>query len=261
MLALTSLGKAGHAKDLLVYVPGKPPVTDEDRQADPFAAYAACGTIFPDGDGDGYESICLKAKPDYATEIRRLFAENPSPPFALIDNVGGGLSWPTLRTCLNAESAREILLALLAPTPKQTETLKASEGWAPEAKTLLAKSLSFKLMTKGKTLSPIADELWRFLLFSEFAFNLPSALPNALSNVPRAPEEARPLVEHLCDDLRGRAATRSEYIARAEIVEEELRLREICSGIADFGTRDTFPFVERTVLARRRSKLCRGGRH
>jgi hypothetical protein len=60
MLAFASLGRADHAKGLLVYVPAKPPVTDEARQADPFAVYAACGAVFPDGDGDGYESIYLK---------------------------------------------------------------------------------------------------------------------------------------------------------------------------------------------------------
>jgi hypothetical protein len=248
MLALAFLGKPNHHKELLVYVPTEPPVTDEERQADPFAVYAACGAIFPDGDGDRYESICLKAKPDNATEIRRLFAENPSPPFALIDNVGGGLSWPTLRTCLHAESAREIILALLVPTLKQVEALRASDGWVPEAKALLEKSLGFKLMTKGKTLSPIADELWRFLLFSEFAFDLPTALPEALSNVPKAPEAARPLVEHLCDTLRSGSSTRNEYITRAEAVEEELKLPESCSSIVHLGMRDTFPFEERTFL-------------
>src|SRR5271165_6143571 len=253
MLALASLCKPDHPKELLVYVPAKPPVTDEERQVDPFAVYAACGAVFPSGDGDGYESICLKAKPDNATEIRRLFAENPSPSFALIDNVGGGLSWPTLRTCLNAESAREILFALLAPNPKQTEALKTSEGWTPEAKVLLEKSLGLKLMTKGKTLSPIADELWRFLLFSEFVFDLPGALPVALSNVPKAPEAARFLVEDLCDSLRSNAGTRSEYISRAEIVEAELKLPASCAGIPSLGLlglRDTFPFEERAFLTR-----------
>lgn len=126
MLALASVGKPDRPKELLVYVPANPPVTDEERQVDPFAVYAACGAIFPEGDGDRYESICLKAKPDNATEIRRLFAEDPSPPFALIDNVGAGLSWPTLRTCLGAESVREIILALLVPTQKQIEQLRAS---------------------------------------------------------------------------------------------------------------------------------------
>jgi hypothetical protein len=249
MLALASLGKPNRPKDLLVYVPAEPPVTDQDRQIDPFAVYAACGAVFPDGDGDGYESICLKAKPDNATEIRRLFAQHPSPSFALIDNVGGGLSWPTLRTCLGAESTREIILGLLVPTPKQIDQLKASEGWVPEAKGLLAKSLGLKLMTKAKTLSPIADELWRFLLFSDFAFDLPTALPEALTNVPKAPSEARLMVEYLCDTLRNSVACRTAYIARAETVEGDLALAQICSGVADLGTRDTFPFEERQILA------------
>jgi hypothetical protein len=248
MVAFSAMRKPGHPRELLVYVPTKAPVTDEERQVDPYTVYAACGAIFPDGDGDSYESLCLKAKPDNATEIRRLFAETLSPSFPLIDNVGGGLLWPTLRTSLKLESAREIILALLVPTPKQTEALKASEGWLPEAKALLEKSLGLKLMTKGKTLSPIADELWRFLLFSEFAFDLPSGLPNALSNVPKAPDAARPLVEYLCDTLRGGGFTRNEYITRAESVEGELKLPEICVGIEDLGTRDTFPFEERSSL-------------
>lgn len=249
MLALASLGKPERPKELLVYVPAKPPLSNEARQADPFAVYAVCGAVFPDSDGDGYESICLKAKPDYATEIRRLFVENPSPPFALIDNVGAGQSWPTLKTCLQAESAREIILALLVPTQKQAEQLKANDGWVTEAKSLLERSFGLKLMTKAKTLSPIADELWRFLLFSEFAFNIPTTLPVAFSNVPKASDAARPLVEDLCDLLRSGVASRGEYITRAETVEDDLRLREHCADLMEVGTRDTFPFEERTFLA------------
>jgi hypothetical protein len=249
MFALAMIGHPNRPKELLVYVPAKPPVTDEERQADPFAVYAACGAVFPDGDGDRYESLCLKAKPDHATEIRRLFSENPAPPFALIDNVGGGLSWPTLRTSLGVESAREIILALIVPTAKQTDALKAGEGWVPEAKALLEKSLGLKLMTRGKTLSSITDELWRFTLFSEFAFDLPAPVPEPLSKVPRAPEAARPLVEDLCDTIRSGVATRSEYISRAETIEDELKLSEACSGIADLGVRSTFPFEERTFLS------------
>ena len=249
MLALAALGKPGHPKALLVYVPAKPPVTDEDRQTDPFAVYAACGAIFPDSDGDGYESLCLKAKPDHATEIRQLFAANPSPSFTLIDNIGGGLSWPTLRTCLQAESAREIILALLVPTPKQAEELKKSEGWVPEAKALLEKALGLKLMTRGKTHSSIADELWRFVLFSAFAFDLAGDLPTAFVNVPKAPDAAQPLVEHLCESLRSSGATRNEYITRAQAVEEELKLPEACAALPTLGKGDTFPFEERRVLA------------
>ena len=186
MRALATLGRPGCPKELLVYVPARAPLTDEARQADPFAVYAACGATFPNGDGDDYESLCLKAKPDNASEIRRLFGENPSPPFALIDNVGGGLSYPTLRTNLKADSAREILLALLVPSAAQGEALKVNEGWVPEAKALLEKSLGLKLMTRGKTHSSIADELWRFLLFSEFAFVLVPKVKIDLKSEPKA---------------------------------------------------------------------------
>ena len=73
-------------EELLVYVPTHAPLTDEEKQHDPFALYAACGAFFPDGDGDEYESLCLKAKAEYKTEIRRIFREDPSPSFAVIDN-------------------------------------------------------------------------------------------------------------------------------------------------------------------------------
>jgi len=247
--AFVSLGRGEPGpKELLIYIPARASVTDEERQTDPFAAYTVCGAIFPSGDGDDYLSLCLKAKPDHATEIRRLFEQNPSPSFALIDNLGGGLQWPTLRTLLQAESARDILFALLVPSPKQKEALQANEAWVGEARALLGATLGLKLITRGKTWSSIADELWRFLLFSEFVFDLPSGLPAALSNVPRAPEAARPLAEDLCERLRNDARTRPTYIERAEQTEADLDLPSHCKEIAGLGVRETFPFEERTLL-------------
>jgi hypothetical protein len=248
--AFVSLGRGEPGpKELLIYVPVGGPLTDEERQGDPFAAYTACGAVFPSGDGDDYLSLCLKAKPDYATEIRRLFEQDPSPSFALIDNVGGGLQWPTLRTLLQADSARDILFALLVPSPKQREVLQANEAWVGETRALLGATLGLKLITRGKTWSSIGDELWRFLLFSEFVFDLPSELPAALSNVPRAPEAARPLVEELCEWLRNDARTRPTYIERAEQTETDLDLPNHCRAIAELGICETFPFEERTILA------------
>jgi PglZ domain len=248
--AFVSVGRGEPGpKELLIYVPARAPVTDEERQVDPFAAYTVCGAVFPSGDGDDYLSLCLKAKPDYATEIRRLFEQDPSPSFALIDNVGGGLQWPTLRTLLQAESARDILFALLVPSPKHKEALKTNEAWVNEARALLGATLGLKLITRAKTWPPIADELWRFLLFSEFVLDLPSEPPAALSNVPRAPQAAQPLVEDLCDRLRSDARTRPTYVERAEQIEMDLDLPNHCQAVAELGVRDTFPFEERTILA------------
>ncbi len=247
---LQELGKPGAKfENLLIYVPVAQPLTDEGRQQDPFAIYGAVGAEFPGGDGDEFQSLCLKAKADHATEIRRIFADNPNPTFDVIDAVGGGAGWPTLQAHLKVESARDILFAMLAPTAKQLESLKSSDAWVLEIRTLLSNTLGLKLKTKSKNWSPIADELWRFLLFSEFVYDLPGTLPGALSDVPCAVAEARPLIEDLCDRLRDSTANQPLYIERAETIETDLSLREVCKDLEDLGVRDTFPFEERSFFA------------
>lgn len=250
LLALQDLGRPQpQVEGLLIYVPGPAPANDEEKQRDPFSLYAACGSRFPQGDGDEYMTLCLRAKADHATEIRRLFQENPNPDFALIDAVGSGQSWVQLSTLLGVESAREILFAFLAPSPDQQKALKAKDGWRAELNDLLQRTLGLRLLTKAKSWGPMADELWRFLLFSEFVFDLPGPLPDALANVPRASAEARPLVEDLCERLRQDGRTQAHYIERAETIEDELNLPTLCQSIQDLGILDTFPFEERSFFA------------
>jgi hypothetical protein len=250
IMALREVGKSQREIDaLLVYVPTRRSETDEQKQGDPFSIYAQCGAVFPNDDGDDYLSLCLRAKPDHATEIRRVFASSPNgPAFSVIDAIGGGASWPQLRAALKVESGREILAALLAPNTGQTVALKAQEGWSDEAREFLRATLGMSVKTRGKSWSALADELWRFILFSEFVFDLPVALPEALKGVPHAPIEARPIVEDVCDRLRGMRTTRDAYIERAETIEVELDLPEQCRAIDELGQRDTFPFEERTLL-------------
>jgi len=251
LATLQKLGKPPGERpidEMIVYVPAKPPATDEDRQVDPFAIYGVCGEVFPRGDGDEFRSICLKAKPDHATEIRRLFSEHPDPAFAVIDAVGGGVGWPSLQAALGVQSGREILLAILSPNESQLKKLKDSEAWVSEAKDLFLSSLGLKLVTRGKTWQSIADELWRFVLFSEFAFDLPGDLPASLANIPKADEEAQAIIEDLCDELRDKTSSKTTYIERAEYWERELRVETACEGIDDLGVRDTFPFEERSFF-------------
>ncbi|MFN3842713.1 MAG: PglZ domain-containing protein [Rehaibacterium terrae] len=250
LLALREVGQpSSKLQGVLIYVPSKRPETDEQRQIDPFSPFAACGAIFPQDDGDEYLSLCLKAKPDHHTEIRRVFsASEGAPSFAVIDAIGGGVSWPQLRATLKADSAREILAALLAPTESQLDALKAQEGWVQEAREFLRASLGLSLKTRGKTWASVADELWRYVLFSEFVFDLPEPLPESLQGVPHAPIEAKPVIEDVCDQLRNGPKTRAVYIERAEAIESELNLAQACQAIDDLGERDTFPFEERTFL-------------
>jgi hypothetical protein len=251
--ALLALREVGQPKapleGLLIYVPTKRPETDEQKQADPFALYAECGAVFPQDDGDEYLSLCLRARPDHATEIRKVFAGSPAgPTFAVIDAIGGGVSWPQLRAILRVESGREILSALLVPSIGQTEALKGQEGWVQEGRDFLRATLGLNVKTRGKTWSSLADELWRYVLFSEFVFDLPVAVPETLKGVPYAPIEARPIVEDVCERLRSDPKSRTVYIERAEAIEAELNLADLCGSIDDLGERDTFPFEERTFL-------------
>ena len=257
--AIAALGKLGdhQIEQLLVYVPASKPLEDEDKQKDPFALYGVCGDVFPSGDGDNYLSLCLKAKPDHATQVRAVFDQDPNPSFAVIDAIGGGLSWPNLRALLKVESTRDILFALLVPSDLQQAALKENDAWVSEAKALLQASIGLGLKTRGKTWSAIGDELWRFVLFSEFVFDLPEELPPGLLDVPRADTSAQPLIEDMCERLRSDRRTQNAYIERAEAIESELDLTSICGDMADLGERDTFPFEERTFLQRAMEALAR----
>ncbi len=257
--AITCLGKLGDCQieQLLVYVPAAKPLEDEDKQKDPFALYGVCGEVFPSGDGDEYRSLCLKAKPDYATQVRTVFNQDLNPSFAVIDAIGSGLNWPNLRALLKVESTREILFALLVPREQQQTSLKESDSWVSEAKALLQASIGLTLKTRGKSWSAIGDELWRFVLFSEFVFDLPEELPPGLHDVPCAADEAKLLIEEMCERLRSDRRTQNTYIERAEAIEAEIDLPSICGHIADLGKRDTFPFEERTFLRRAMEALAR----
>ncbi len=264
--ALREFGQPNPALEgILIYAPVKAPATDEEKQRDPFAVYGACGAVFPESDGDEYLSLCLRARPDFATEIRRVFKTDPNPGFAVIDAVGGGAGWPNLQARLGVESTREILFALLTPSIAQLAALKEGaagvEAWAEEVRRLCQSALGLKFSTRANSWDALADELWRCLLYSEFVFDLQqagSALPSALADVPRAPAEARPAVEDLCDWLRRDTSAQTLYIERAVGIEKDLGLPAFCQKIEDFGVRDTFPFEERACFNQAVDALQRG---
>ena len=188
--------------------------------------YAVAGAIFPDPDrsGDNFIDICLKAKPDQATEIRALFEKNCHPSFDVINAMGGGVNWPTLQAALGAEGAVNILFKLMVATDEVQTKLAAQESWLSEAQSLFSSVLGMTLRTKQTNCSAVADELWRFVLFSEFVFDLKEDIPASLIDVPRAKESARPIVEDLGDNLRKHTDFQNLYIERAEAIEDDLSL-------------------------------------
>lgn len=244
--SLTDLAE-GKIHQLVIWVPGPRPIDNDAKQRDPFAVFAEIGSVFPQGDGDDYASLCRRAKPDHVPEINRLF-ETSEPSFDVVDALDQGGSWPKLKTLLHVSSAKEILLAILSPRSEQEEALKHDPTWVSEAKEFLFRSLGHRLKTKGQTRQSIAEELWRLLLFSEFAIDSAGDIPAALVTIPRVGIEAKSLVFDVCDDLRKHSDHKTSYLLIAQEVEQELALAERSKEMTHLGVRDTFSFEERFFL-------------
>lgn len=235
-------------KRLVIYVPSPVPKTDEERRRNPYQAFALAGGFFPDGDGEAYQALCRQAVPDRVVKVDELFAAG-TPDFAVIDNLmAGSTNWPKLRTLLNVESAVEIIVAVLSPCQSQEEAMKADETWVSELRQFLDAALGLKLQTKAKRRAGIAAEIGRFVLFSEFTFDLPGELPSALQSVPRADKARESLVYGICDRLRGTEAHHQAYMELATAVADDLQLMKHMQGVSELGDRDTFAFEERNYL-------------
>ena len=109
-------------EQMLIYVPAAAPITDEEQAARPVCRLRrnrrAVSRIRTRAATNTWHSV-ITARPDHATAVRSVFAQNPNPDFAVIDAIGGGAGWPQLQALLGVESARDILFALLAPTDDQ----------------------------------------------------------------------------------------------------------------------------------------------
>jgi PglZ domain len=243
---LLSLADGG-VDQFLIWIPSDKPDDEEKKQRDPFAVFAEIGTVFPQGDGDDYESLCRRAKPDHIPEINRLFEEG-EPSFDMVDAVDQGGSWPKLKTLLGANSSKEILLAILSPKAEQESALKNDPTWVGEAKDFIQRIIGHKLKTRGQTRQSVAEELWQVVLFSEFVFDCGGDMPASLASLPRAGNEAKSLVYDVCEELRKHQDHKELYRETAKEIEKDLVLAERYADYQYLGDRDTFAFEERFYL-------------
>ena len=235
---------------LLVYLPLAKPLTSEQRQQDPFQAFVLGGDLFPRGDGDSYLALCQQAKPGFQDQIYELFNSGGEPSFNTVDAVDSGSTWPQLRTILSVESPKEIVVGLLCPTDAQKASLEEDQNWLNEYRQFAEQTLGLQPHSKTGALEDVQDELARFVLFSEFAFDLPAELPATLQAVPRADEKRRNLVYAVCEQIRDAQTLQEQYIALATKVSRQLDLPARMPEGQDYGSRDTFLFEERAFLRR-----------
>jgi len=233
---------------LLIYIPRRRGATEDEKMRDPFEVYAMAGAAFGDTEDEKIESLARQAMPGKADEITRLFREG-KPDIALLDGLEKTQRWPLLNDVFRTETPAEIIAAALCNTAKAKEAA-AKPGCVDELLRLLAAAVGFKHTGGDRDWNVLRPKAAEYIFFSEFVFDLPESVPDALSAVPRAGVEAKSVVYAACDRMRSDTGLRETYVELAQGIESGLRLPDLMPKDFDPGERDTFPFEERRLLGR-----------
>ncbi|MEE9268670.1 MAG: PglZ domain-containing protein [Candidatus Krumholzibacteria bacterium] len=242
--------------NMMIYVPRFRGSIPETKQRDPFEVFAVAGAAFGDKDAERLQSLGRQALPDRIAEIDRLFSE-AKPTLALLDSLESDQRWPLLREALGTESAVEILAQILCRDARAAR-IEEVPGCKEEVLRLLEDAFGFKPPARARSWQSIRESLGIYVLLSEFAFDLPTALPDALAAVPHAEPVHRERILAACERMRTGDDFRERYITLADHIEAELRLPAITEGIEDLGPLDTFAFEERQYLIRLRERVKEG---
>jgi hypothetical protein len=259
--AFAKLGEDTSCKSRLVlYVPAARSLEDSDRCSDPFAAFVVAGACFPDGAGDDYRQLCLQFLPEQTGQIEEMFASGEAPAISVINSLrSGATESPVLRDLLKAEGPKDMLVKFLSAGDETLKKLRSSTHWVKDLKDLVSRTLGLKLDGAKEAVDDLHAQLWRYLLFSEFAADLPVELPAGLQSVPRAGTSHEPFVRSLCATLRDLVSAQAAYEEAANrVAGAELGLEAQCGSLDDFGVLDTFSFEERGFLRRFADQLGTG---
>jgi hypothetical protein len=238
-------------RQLVIYVPESGATDDLERTIDPWGAFSAAGCVFPYGAGDDYRELCLQFLPEKAGRIEELFQSAEPPGVDIIDSlIVGSAESPILKAVLGADGPRDMIVRFLTAEGARLNELKATAHWIRDLKDLVLRTLGLRLDGPREDVASLQSQLWRYLLFSEFAADLPGDLPDALNSVPRAASEHVPFAKALCAVLRDATSTQNHYETAAAAVSADLHLEGMCSTVEDFGELDTFAFEERGFLRR-----------
>lgn len=238
-------------RHLLIYVPTARARTSETRRREPFEAFVRMGGAFGDNGDNEHESLQALARvamPERGTDIDRLFREG-RPNLALLDALQGAtIAFPLLRQSLGVENVIDAGARILCH-PESRQALTGTPGALEELLRLLERDLGYA-PPRDWNIERLLADLGRYVLLSEFAFDLPGAVPATLASYPLAPEKFRDMIFRLCDRMRGSDDTREHYLELAIGIESSLRLPVVCASVPELGIRDTFPFEEKVYLQR-----------
>ena len=247
--ALVELGgDSSHSSSLVLYLPRARPLDADAVCLDPFTPFVLAGGVFPDGDGDSYVALCQRFLPEQAGAIDEMF-KHGEPTFSEVNSlVSGANSAPILSGLLRADGTRDLLVRFLCINAKEAKGLKHSPHWYKELRSLVSKTLGLALPEGETSVDELRYVLWRFILFSEFAADLPEPLPSALTAVNKAAQRYQRFVLDLCATLRDHTSAQQTYEDFANRIADELGLERHCGGMEDLGALDTFAFKERSFI-------------
>lgn len=242
---------------LVIYVPSARPVEERARMGDPFESYAMVGAAFGAAEGESLLALARAALPARVSEIERLFREG-RPTLAVLDRLDSGDNFPVIRGALGTDNAVEVAARLIARPDEHRRLDKEVAGFSPELIRLLRGGIGYVHPGLSPAPDAVIPALRQFVLLSEFAFDLPEALPASIRDLPRATDDYRPAIFALADRLRSSDEYQDAYIGVAAEVEAGLRLESSTKGLTHLGQRDTFAFENDWALARV-AALCQAG--
>lgn len=235
---------------MIVYRKRRIPNNKREQVEEPFSCFIAGGYIFPNGPKDEFRNLCNAFLPSKQKEVEDLFAIG-SPSFNTINALLDGAAYPELEQLTGGKSFAEMIVGLLA----QNEC--ANMKWLSEWKKFT--EIHFPgLNADGSSLQDIQARLWSYLLFSEFVFDLPDSIPDALKSVPMAKEASKENVYLICDKLRNQKNLRETYVRMANKTTQALHLDELFAKAKHLGERVTFSFENHVEYARFIEHLKKG---
>ena len=230
---LNRLGVIPEAR-MIIYRSKPIPATEGEKSDDPFYALSQIGEYFPFGPADDLLMMSKRFLPNKIAEIDKL-AEEGNISFSSVNALQGGASYPVLENLTHGKSFKEMTLGLL-----RLETVE-DLSWMQEWKQL-AENHYPGLNADGTSLAIVQDNLWQYLLFSEFVLDLPTKLPDALKSIPMASAENKETIFDLCDSIRNRYDMREDYVHNAKRIADKLQLAKSFEKATNLGSVVTFAF-------------------
>lgn len=228
-----------------------------EQTLDPLASFEAVMGVFPSPGKarEDYRSLAQDAYPDKLDEIDRLFTGG-EPAVAVLDSLATGATYPTIGGVTGRSGSADMLVALLGGSANTLDRVISSPGGRAELAELVRATVGLDLDTAPTASAELQETLWDYLLFSEFALDLPGGVPNELSLVACAPANRKEAVFAVCNRLR--SEERDRYLDNADRVQRKFDLLNVADSIDDFGIVDTFAFENAAALRHAVRSLVEG---